>query len=180
MERLAASASGLRHLRWAREVLGSLEAHHEHDGRLLPAQRDLVIEECVKLRALVNELSNAVKAYRDFLERDRTRFRGMLRVGRYLAETAADADDRADAEAICEGFDLAFAAMNAREREPRRLAVRESVARLRGGLAAGDVRLGGKIGALFVESLYPALTAGGMIVADDGDGDDDAAAAPQK
>lgn len=173
--KLAAEASGLRHLRWAREILGSLEAHHEHDGRLSQPERDLVLEEAVKLRALVKALSAAVKAYRDFLERERTRFRGMLRVGRHLEKTARDADERAEAEAICTGFDEAFARMEEREKLPRKQAVRDAVAALRGGLDAMDARLRAKIGAAFVESLYPDLAAGGAMVADDGDGDDDAA-----
>jgi hypothetical protein len=175
-QRINLEASGLRHLRWAREVLGTLEAHHEHDPRLRPADRDRVLDEAVKLRALVNDLSAAVKAYRDFLERERTRFRGMLRVGGYLAKTARDDDDRAEAEAIAAGFDEAFAAMEARERLPRKQAVRDAVARLRAGLDAMDARLLAALSPAFVESLYPPLAAGGAIVADAGDGDDDAAA----
>ncbi|MFT3776456.1 MAG: hypothetical protein QM820_64775 [Minicystis sp.] len=177
MARLSAEASGLRHLRWAREVLGTLEAHHEHDGRLSQEARDAVLDEAVKLRAQVNDLSAAVKAYRDFLERDRTRFRGMLRVARYLAQTARDDDDRAEAEAIQAGFDEAFAAMDARERLPRKQAVRDAVTRMRSALAAMDGRLAAKLGGVFVESLYPDLAAGGAMVADSGDIDDDAAAA---
>ncbi|APR86380.1 Hypothetical protein A7982_11729 [Minicystis rosea] len=177
MAKLVAEASGLRHLRWAREILGTLEAHHEHDGRLAQPERDLVLEESVKLRAQVNDLSAAVKAYRDFLERDRTRFRGMLRVAAHLAETARDDDERGEAEAIRSGFDEAFAAMEMRERLPRKQAVRDAVARLRDALSAMDARLASKVGDTFVESLYPALAASGTMVADVGDGDDDATAA---
>jgi hypothetical protein len=88
MEKLSRSASGLRHLRWAREILGSLEAHYEHNPRLAQPERELVLDEAVKLRALVTLLSGAVKPYRDFLERRRTGFRGMARVGRFLCEDA--------------------------------------------------------------------------------------------
>ena len=174
-ERLVESASGLRHLRWVREILGTLEVHHEHDGRLTTDERDLVLAEIVELRALVVLLSSAVKPYRDFLERERTRFRGMLRVGRYLEETAQGADERAEAEAIRIGFEEAFAAVEARERAPRKKALREAIQRARGGLAAMDGRLAAKLPAAFVESLYPALAAGGTRVADAGDDDDDAA-----
>lgn len=175
-ERLSASASGLRHLRWAREILATLEVHYEHDGRLAPAERDLVLAEAMELRALVNALSASVKPYRDFLERERTRFRGMLRVGRYLEEAATSADERAEAEAVRAGFEEAFAAMEAAERMPRKLALRESIAELRAGLEAMDARLGAKLPAAFVESLYPALAAGGTRVADVDDDDDDATA----
>lgn len=95
MEKLSPSASGLRHLRWSREILASLEAHYEHNPRLSPADRDLVLEEAVKLRALVVALSAAVKPYRDFLERRRTSFRGMLRVGVYLCVTARAGAEKA-------------------------------------------------------------------------------------
>lgn len=88
MEKLSPSASGLRHLRWSREILASLEAHYEHNPLLATPERDLVLDEAVKLRALVVALSAAVKPYRDFLERRRTQFRGMLRVGVHLCVTA--------------------------------------------------------------------------------------------
>ncbi len=88
MEKLARSASGLRHLRWAREILATLEAHYEHNARLTQPERELLLDESIKLRGLVTILSNAVKPYRDFLERRRVQFRGMQRVGSFLCEDA--------------------------------------------------------------------------------------------
>ena len=88
MEKLSPSVSGLRHLRWSREILASLEAHYEHNPLLATPERDFLLEEAVKLRALVIALSAAVKPYRDFLERRRTQLRGMLRVGVHLCVTA--------------------------------------------------------------------------------------------
>ena len=177
MPRLAAEASGLRHLRWGREILGALEMHFEHNPRLLPAERDAVLEESVTLRARVTELSAAAKPYRDFLERERTRFRGLLRVGEHLVETARERDEEAEAEDIRAGFEAAFAAMEAREVAPRRQALREAKAGLRAALVEMDGRLRAHLPLAFVESLYPELAAGGMMVADVGDTDDDAAAA---
>lgn len=174
MERLSESASGLRHLRWAREILATLEVHFEHDPRLSQADRDLVLEETAHLRAHVNALSAAVKPYRDFLERERTHFRGMLRVGRYLEETAQGPGEKAEAEAIREGFDEAFAAIEARERAPRKKALREAIAELRAGLVEMDGRLMTRLPRAFVDSLYPALAEGGTRVADVPDEDDDA------
>jgi len=176
MERLVESASGLRHLRWAREILGTLEMHHEHDGRLTPVERDAVLTEIVELRAVINALSAAVKTYRDFLERERTRSRGMIRVARYLEQTARGVDERAEAEAILAGFTEVFAAVDARERAPRKRSLREGIERTRAALAAMDTRLGVRFPASFLDSLYPALARGGTVVADDGDEDDDAAA----
>jgi hypothetical protein len=174
MNRLVETASGLRHLRWAREILATLEVHHEHDGRLSQAERDLCLDAAVQLRARVTELSTAVKAYRDFLERERTRFRGMIRVGRYLEATAHSESERAEAQAIAGGFGEAFASMEARERLPRKTALRAAVAAFRTALVAMDARLAAKLPAAFVESLYPALAAGGTRVADKADDDDDA------
>lgn len=88
MEKLSRSASGLRHLRWAREILATLEAHYEHNPRLTQPEREAVLDEAIKLRAVVTALSAAVKPYRDFLERRRVQFRGMQRVGRFLCEGA--------------------------------------------------------------------------------------------
>ena len=174
MERLAPSASGLRHLRWTREILASLEAHFEHDGRLTETERALALAELIELRAQVTALSSAVKPYRDFLERERTRFRGMLRVGRYLEATARDGAERAEAEAIREGFEQVFAVVEARERQPRKKALREMIVAVRAALGAMDERLAAGISAAFVESLYPALAAGATLVADTPDEDDDA------
>jgi len=176
MPRLAAESSGLRHLRWGREILGALEMHFEHNPRLQPAQRDAVLEETVTIRQQVNVLSAAVKPYRDFLERERTRFRGMLRVGAHLVETARGHDEASEAEDILAGFEAAFAAMEAREVAPRRQALREAVASLRAALGEMDARLAAHVSPTFVESLYPELAAGGTMVADVGDPDDDAAA----
>src|SRR4051812_22037124 len=88
MQKLSRSASGLRHLRWAREILATLEAHYEHNPRLGQRDRDAVLDEAVKLRTLVTGLSAAVKPYRDFLERRRVQSRGMQRVGRFLCLAA--------------------------------------------------------------------------------------------
>jgi hypothetical protein len=176
MVRIEEGASGLRHLRWAREVLATLEAHHEHDPRLLPGDRDLVLAAAVDLREQVTQLSAAVKSYRDFLERERVRFRGMERVGRYLAKTAQGSDERAEAEAIEAGFAQAFRAMDARERQPRKRALRAAIGAMRAALTAMDEMLAEHLGDDFVASLYPALAAGGTIVADAGDEDDDSTA----
>jgi hypothetical protein len=178
MKTLSPEASGLRHLRWAREIAATLDIHYEHNPRLEARERDLVLAEVMKLRGLVKGLSEAVKLYRDFLERDRTRFRGMQRVGRFLAASARTSDERAEAEMICEGFDEAFRSMEAREKAPRKQALRAAILGLREGLAGIDRRLAAGLPAGFVESLYPDLAAGGTIVADAGDPDDDSTAGP--
>jgi hypothetical protein len=235
MEKLSRSASGLRHLRWAREILATLEAHYEHNPRLSQPHRELVLEEAIKLRALVSALASAVKPYRDFLERRRVQFRGMQRVGIHLCvearghaekallplgaegllsedrtrrshgtpdgpramaeltresssamrqvaqsvpDVAAIADELAEAAAILEGFNEAFSNLEARERLPLRSTLEGTIESLREGLAAMDKRLGTHLSGALVVSLYPKLTREGSIVADEGDGNDDASAKP--
>jgi hypothetical protein len=166
MDRLAETASGLRHLRWVREILATLEAHYEHDARLDAEERDLVLTQSVELRASITELSAAVKAYRDFLERERTRFRGMRRVGAYLEATA-----RRD------GLDEAFSSMEARERTPRKEALRAAIRAIRVALTSMDEHLLARLPRPFVDSLYPALVADASRVLDTPDDDDDASGA---
>jgi hypothetical protein len=177
MDRLAETASGLRHLRWVREILATLEAHYEHDARLDAEERDLVLTQSVELRASITELSAAVKAYRDFLERERTRFRGMRRVGAYLEATARRDDERADAVAIRAGLDEAFSSMEARERTPRKEALRAAIRAIRVALTSMDEHLLARLPRPFVDSLYPALVADASRVLDTPDDDDDASGA---
>ena len=235
MEKLSRSASGLRHLRWAREILATLEAHYEHNPKLTLLEREAVLAEAVKLRAVVTALSAAVKPYRDFLERRRVQFRGMQRVGRFLCESARAraeksllplgaegllsgdrtrksrgmaeapkgtaeltreaasamrsicksvpdliplADELAEAASILEGFNEAFANIEARERLPLKTALESAIESIRKALTQMDERLSPLLTPTFVESLYPKLTRDGSIVADEGDADDDATAKP--
>lgn len=86
---LAPEASGLRHLRWGREIHGSLEAHIAQGHLLSGAEREALRDESALLGELVQRLSGAVKPYRDFLERTRTPLRGRLRAGSFVCEQAA-------------------------------------------------------------------------------------------
>ncbi len=171
---LAREASGLRHLRWAREVVGTLAAHFEHHPNLDDAARAFVLEESVQLRAAVERLSMRVKPYRDFLERKRTPMRGMVRVGRFLVAEAKSAEEKADASAVCDGFEEAFANFDAREREPLRREVTRAIDELRAHLEAMDRRVETRLGSAFLESLYPELDPTRSFIVDDGDPDDDA------
>jgi hypothetical protein len=173
---LARGASGLRHLRWAREVLGTLTAHYEHHPSLDDAARAFVLEESVELRAAIERLSMRVKPYRDFLERKRTPMRGMVRVGRFLVAEAKTVEEQADARAVSEGFDEAFANFDARERRPLKQEVTRAIDELREHLAAMDARIEARLGHAFLESLYPELDATGSFIVDAGDPDDDAVA----
>jgi hypothetical protein len=173
--RLSRGASGLRHLRWAREVLATLEAHVEHTPELSGADREALGADARALAAAVQALSGAVKAYRDFLERTRVRYRGRVRVAEYLSrEPGADASARARLEAAR----AELAAMEAEQRQPLKAALSAEIDRLRDAMARMDARIKARISAAFAESLYPPLTDGASRVADDGDPDDDAAARP--
>jgi flagellar biosynthesis/type III secretory pathway protein FliH len=172
--RLAREASGLRHLRWAREVVGTLAAHYEHHPNLDDAARAFVLEESVELRSAVERLSARVKPYRDFLERKRTAMRGMVRVGRFLVAEAKTAEDQAEAKAVRDGLEEAFANFDARERRPLKEDVTRAIDELRDHLEAMDERVERRLGRRFLESLYPELDPTRSFIVDDGDPDDDA------
>ncbi|WP_437591918.1 hypothetical protein [Sorangium sp. So ce1000] len=177
--RLSRGASGLRHLRWAREVLATLEAHVEHNPALSGADREALRGEASALSAGVQALSGAVKPYRDFLERTRVRYRGRVRVAEYLARES-DAGDAVDgARARLEEAQAELAAMEATQRQPLKAALSAEIDRLREAMARMDTHLEGRLSGEFVESLYPPLTDGATRVADDGDPDDDATASPR-
>jgi hypothetical protein len=81
MKWLAREASGLRHLRWGREIVATLEAHASHNPHLDEAERTAIAVATGELDRLVAAMSAAVKPYRDFLERERVKGRGRRRVG---------------------------------------------------------------------------------------------------
>ncbi len=168
---LAADASGLRHLRWAREVRGTVSGYLElhEDGDLealapspraeLDAASSVLSVAFAELSHAIERLSAAVKDYRDFLERRRTEVRGRVRAERALG---LDPGDR-------------LARFDAAEREPRRQAVRAEVGWLRDSVKAILVRL--EPFPMIRASLLPPL-ADSLRVADLADLDDDATAAP--
>ncbi|WP_437783171.1 hypothetical protein [Sorangium sp. So ce1097] len=183
--RLSRGASGLRHLRWAREVLATLEAHVEHNPSLADADREALRGEARALAAAVQALSGAVKPYRDFLERTRVRYRGRVRVAEHLvresnADDAGGADGAGEAaRAHLEEAQAALASMEETQRRPLKAALSAEIDRLREAMSQMDLRLEARLSAAFVESLYPPLTDGASRVVDDGDPDDDATASPR-
>ncbi|WP_437638012.1 hypothetical protein [Sorangium sp. So ce854] len=186
--RLSRGASGLRHLRWAREALATLEAHVEHNPSLADADREALRGEARALAAAVQALSGAVKPYRDFLERTRVRYRGRVRVAEHLvresgAGDAGDADGAGGAaeaaRAHLEEAQAELASMEETQRRPLKAALSAEIDRLREAMAQMDARIEARLSAAFVEGLYPPLTDGASRVADDGDPDDDATASPR-
>ncbi|MCC6555868.1 MAG: hypothetical protein IT372_23140 [Polyangiaceae bacterium] len=176
--RLPRAASGLRHLRWGREVLATLEAHAEHNPRLSAPARVEVRGHAAALQRDLDALSAAVKAYRDFLERVRVKHRGRARLAALLLREEPPPGEDIDVRALAADFEAERARMEAAARRPLKQAVMDRKAELRERLEAMNARLAAQISAAFVESLYPALARGGLCVADDGDEDDDSAAAP--
>ena len=171
MDRLTRGASGLRHLRWAREIYGTLAAHVEQ-GVPGAGKKAALEKELVRLDASIQELSGAVKAYRDFLERERVKYRGAIRAAEY-ASPLAGGYTQADLERI----DKAKRTME-REALPRQrtlhAALELAIADLRAHLCEMDTRIGGLMNEPFVDNLYPPLTKDRSRVADEGDDDDDA------
>ncbi|MRG90538.1 hypothetical protein [Polyangium spumosum] len=165
MDKLTRGASGLRHLRWAREIYATLAAHVERTG--LPGEKkEALKKELVRLDASIQELSSAVKAYRDFLERERVRYRGAIRAATFQ-QHASDGDRLGEARAAME-----------RESLPRqrtlKAALELAIGDLRAHLCEMDTRIAGVMNEAFVDNLYPPLTKDRSRVADDADDDDDA------
>jgi hypothetical protein len=166
------SASGLRHLRWARELRGSIDGYLELDeeGALdgadpkrrgdLDAAKGELSSIRVELGHAIDRLSAAVKDYRDFLERRRTEVRGRSRAALALGLAP----------------DGRLARFDALEREPRRLTVRAEVRWLRQAVRELLARLDAY--PALRDSLLPPL-ADPHHVADADDVDDDATAAPR-
>src|SRR5262245_10623786 len=90
MQKLARGSSGLRHLRWAREIYATLAAHVDKTD-LGAARRGALEKELTRLDTRIQALSVAVKAYRDFVERERVRHRGEIRAAMFAASEVAEA-----------------------------------------------------------------------------------------
>jgi hypothetical protein len=166
VDKLTRSASGLRHLRWAREIYATLAAHVESSG-LDAEPKKALRKELGRLDNCIQDLSSAVKGYRDFLERERVRYRGAIRAASFAPLTTV------------ERIGAATAAMQ-RESLPRqrtlKAALELAVAEIRAHLSEMDTRIAGIMSEAFVDNLYPPLTNDRSRVADDAlDDDDDAA-----
>lgn len=177
MRLLSSDASGLRHLRWGREILAGIEAFLAHATRLSADDREALTREAATLGARVTKLSGAVKPYRDFLERERVHFRARRRVADFLYQEAEQSRARAEidaARASAEVHAEAYIKMEEQRRRPLKAAVRAAVADLREGLAQMNERLADRFGEALVGALYPELTRSRLMVADEDDNDDDA------
>jgi hypothetical protein len=186
---LSEGASGLRHLRWTREILASLEAYAAGEGLIEQVEREALREEAARLRELVQKLSGAVKAYRDFLERTRVGLRGKQRVARFAYDEArrrAEAwakTSMANAPELSAAIELsaarldaskdALARIDAETRRPLKAALRAVITEVRAALEAMNARLSASFPVDLLGSLYPPLAQGGTIVAHDEDEDED-------
>ncbi|HZO17128.1 MAG TPA: hypothetical protein VFB62_27815 [Polyangiaceae bacterium] len=162
--RLDENASGLRHLRWAREIHAALHAHLEL-GRGSPEERGVWAEEAERLGTAIAAAREPVKIYRDFLERVRVKSRGALRAAELGTE-----DDRVRAQSAHEALELGPRAKLKRE-------VREAVKSLRREVDSVLSRIEKCSGTVLVHNVLPPLTPDRQRVVDVQDDDDDATAA---
>lgn len=86
MAKLSKSASGSRHLRWAREILATCRAHLKHNYLLTKPQKAALEAEVKKLEKLVNALVGPVEAYRNFIDHAYVDLRANQRVGDFLCD----------------------------------------------------------------------------------------------
>lgn len=175
MEKLARGSSGLRHLRWAREIYATLAAHVEHSD-VLQEHRTALKKELVRLDKQIQNLSAAVKPYRDFLERERVKYRGAIRAAQLVDDTIrSSAADPLQAQRT---QILDAEAMFQKEALPKQRSLKSNlemaVAEMRAHLEEMDIRVAALTSETFLASLYPPLTANRSRVADVPDDDDDA------
>ena len=95
MEKLARSASGARHVRWSREILASLHAHHGVNERLLADQKQALSGEIGRLSPRVQSLGESVNLYRSFIEHAHVDIRARQGVANFLCDEAQRAADGA-------------------------------------------------------------------------------------
>ncbi|UQA58240.1 hypothetical protein [Polyangium aurulentum] len=95
MEKLSRSASGARHVRWAREILTTLRAHHEVNKQLTDTQKQALAAEIERVETRIHALAESVVPYRDFIEHAHIDVRARQRVADYLCD---DAQRRADGD----------------------------------------------------------------------------------
>jgi uncharacterized protein YhaN len=175
VEKLARGASGLRHLRWAREIYATLAAHVEHSD-LVQEHKTALKKELVRLDKQLQNLSAAVKPYRDFLERERVKFRGAIRAAQLTDDTVrASSADPGNAQRTQV---LEAEAMFQREALPKQRSLKANlemaVAEMRAHLEEMDIRVAALTSEKFLTNLYPPLVTDRSRVADVPDDDDDA------
>ncbi|MDI1445268.1 hypothetical protein [Polyangium sp. 6x1] len=95
MEKLARSASGARHVRWARELLASLHAHHAVNERLSEDQKKALAAEIGRLAPRVQSLGESVGLYRSFIDHAHVDIRARQRVANFLCDEAQRGADGA-------------------------------------------------------------------------------------
>lgn len=175
MEKLARSASGLRHLRWSREIYATLAAHVEHSD-MASEHRSALKKELVRLDKQIQNLSATVKAYRDFLERERVKYRGALRAAKLVDEAVRVAahDPLSAQRAQLEEAETAFRRDALPKQRTLKSNLEMAIAEMRAHLEEMDIRVAGVTSENFLNSLYPPLIASRLRVADDPDDDDDA------
>lgn len=175
MEKLARGASGLRHLRWSREIYATLAAHVEHSD-VLHEHKTALKKELVRLDKQIQNLSAAVKPHRDFLERERVKYRGAIRAAQLVDDTIRTS--AADVQQAQRTQILDAETMFQKEALPKQRSLKANlemaVAEMRAHLEEMDMRVAALTSEKFLASLYPPLTKNRSRVVDIADDDDDA------
>lgn len=88
MQKLSRSASGARHLRWAREIRATLSAHREVNTQLNSDQKKALAAAITKLDPRIEALTTAIEPYREFLDHAHVDVRARQRVANFLCDEA--------------------------------------------------------------------------------------------
>jgi hypothetical protein len=86
--KLTATASGTRHVRWARAILATADAHLQHNYLLTPDQQSALTAELGVVRPLFDDLVAKVGPFRAFVETAYIDVRAKQRVADYLCDEA--------------------------------------------------------------------------------------------
>jgi len=175
VEKLARGASGLRHLRWAREIYATLAAHVEHSD-LLHEHKTALKKELVRLDKQIQNLSAAVKPYRDFLERERVKYRGAIRAAQLVDDSLrTSAPDQVQAQRVqILDAEVTFQKEALPKQRSLKANLEMAVAEMRAHLEEMDMRVASLTSENFLRNLYPPLIMNRSRVADEPDDDDDA------
>lgn len=88
MEKLSRAASGARHLRWGREIVATIRAHHDVNYAISEDQKKALAAELTRVEPRLTALSSAVVPYRNFIEHAHIDTRARQRVADFLCDEA--------------------------------------------------------------------------------------------
>jgi len=158
-----------------RETDGKLRSHQDELSKAVPGGLAALLSGPLSGPAITRALQAGNKRTAALAQGAAT----MLRSIRNSVPVAAELANRLDrASTLLLQFQEELATVEEPRRRPLKAAVERAVGECREALSGMDLRLRAHFSPAFIESLYPELTRGNTVVADEDDEDDDATAPP--